>query len=166
GDVVRTVIVSEDALGPRIVVDAIRPLPHIDFLNKLEVRGIEHRDFVLAPIAGESVFEFGCNRDPMHARRVCDGTHQLSAIGVQNVDLSRVRNVDPPRRTVYGYVIKTSDSGHRITAHYLVISRTLQQDRGRKRQYQNALRLQHFLLLSRLLYYLFWVRAAAKLERV
>ena len=47
--------------------------------------------------------DLGGEACPMHARRVCDGTHQLSAIGVQNVDLqvtANTRGSTGPRRDV------------------------------------------------------------------
>src|SRR6202040_2239258 len=56
-DVVRSMIVREHPLRPRIVVDSVRSLAYINLLYKLQCRGIEHRDFILAAVAREPMFE-------------------------------------------------------------------------------------------------------------
>src|SRR5215475_11780795 len=60
GDVVRTVVIGEHSLRPRVVVDAVGPLADIDLLDELQRRGVEHRDLVLPAIAGESVLKIRC----------------------------------------------------------------------------------------------------------
>jgi hypothetical protein len=100
-DVVRTVVIGENALGGGIVVDAIRPLADIDFLDELQGRGIEHGNFVLAPVAGEAVLEFRCNGGAVYARRIRNGAHHLAGVDIQDFYLVGVRDVQPPRGAVY-----------------------------------------------------------------
>ena len=66
-------IVSEDALRGRVIIDAVRSFPDIDFLNQLQCRRVEHRNFIFPAVAGEPMFEFGSNRYPVYAGRVGDG---------------------------------------------------------------------------------------------
>src|SRR5262245_11737702 len=64
-DIVRAMIIGEYALRSRIVIDAVRPLADIDFLDELQRGRVEHRDLILPAVAGESMFESRSNRDPV-----------------------------------------------------------------------------------------------------
>ena len=86
----RTVIIGEHALGTWVVINAVRPLANVDFLDELQGRWIKHRNLVFPAITGESVPEIGCNRDPMDAWRIGDSTHELAAVRIQDVDLGRM----------------------------------------------------------------------------
>src|SRR5437879_3023384 len=46
-DIVRTVIIGEYALGPRIVIDPIRSLADIDFLDELQGSRVKYRNLIL-----------------------------------------------------------------------------------------------------------------------
>src|SRR5262249_25478878 len=113
-------IVGENALGAGIVVDAIRSLADIDLIDQLERVRIEHRDFVLAPIAGESVFEFRSNGRPVNSRRIADCADHFSAVRIYDVDLSAVRDIKPARGAVDVKVVKSSVAGNGILSHDLV----------------------------------------------
>src|SRR6266478_615608 len=131
-DIVCTVIVGEDALCALVVVDAIRPFAYIDLLDQLERRRVEHRDLILTPIAGESVLESRGDRNPMDARCVGNCTDDFTGIGVHDVHLSSVRDVEPPRGVVQHNVIETANTGNRITADQLVGGTALHQKGGKR----------------------------------
>src|SRR6266446_6091821 len=71
-DIVRTVIIGEYTFRTWIVIDPIRSFAYVDFLDELQSSRVEHGNFVLSPIAGESVLESRGNRDPVDARRIRD----------------------------------------------------------------------------------------------
>src|SRR5439155_5247794 len=73
GNIMRAMIVSEDALRGRVIVDAVRSFSDINLLNQLQRDGVKHRNFIFPAVAGEPMFEFGSNRYPVYARRVGDG---------------------------------------------------------------------------------------------
>ncbi len=131
-DIVRTVVIGENPFRGWVIVDAIRPLADIDFLDELQGGWVEHRNFVLPAIAGKSVFEFRRDRDTVNARRVRDGANKFSVIGVDDVHLSRVRNVDPPRRAVDANVIPPACARYGITGHDLIVGCAGQQHHGAK----------------------------------
>src|SRR6266851_3665222 len=132
GDVVRAVVVGEHAFRFGIVVDAVRPLADVDLLDKCQGRRVEHRDLVLAAIAGEAVFESRGDRGPMDAGSICDRADEFATVRVQNFDLSRMRNVEPPRRTVDRDVIKAAGAANRVMARDLIAGRALKEQGAEK----------------------------------
>src|SRR5437588_12218909 len=136
----RTMIIRKHALGAVIVVDAIRTSAHIDLLNQLQRGRVEHRDFVLAAVAGEAVLESGSDRGSMNAWRIGDRADDFAIVGVEDFDLSTVRDVEPARRAVDGNVIKTTDASNRIAADNLVAGAALNQQTAEQYDGQHCFR--------------------------
>src|SRR5262249_46734671 len=147
GNIVRAVIVGEDPLGAGIVIDPVGTFTDVYLVNELQRSRVEHRNLVLAAIAGKSVLEGGCDRGSVDSRCVADRPDDLAAIGIYNVNLSRVRNVKPPRRFIERDVIKPAAAGNGITAYYLIVGGALQQQRGGEETSQYYSHDWHRLLL-------------------
>src|SRR5262245_36761284 len=109
-------IVSEHAFRARIVIDSVRSLADVDFVDELQRRWIEHRNFVLAAIAGESVFELRSDRDAVNAGCISDGSDERAVVGIDYVNLGAVREIQAPRVAIDGYVVEAAIARHRIAS--------------------------------------------------
>src|SRR5258705_2649089 len=110
------VIIGKDAFSARIVVDSVWSLADVNLINQLQRSGIEHRDFVLATVAGETMFELRCDSNTMHAGSVGNGPNQLTVVSVHNVDLCAMRKIKPPSIAIDGYVVKPAIAWNRIAS--------------------------------------------------
>src|SRR5204863_10069627 len=110
-NIVRTVIIGEDALRAWFVIDAIWSFADIDFLYELQGGGIEHRNLVLSPITGKSVLEFRDNYSTVHAWRVGNRPHHFPIISIHHIYLRAMRKIEPPRGAVDSDVVKPSRTG-------------------------------------------------------
>src|SRR4026209_1475378 len=113
-------IVSEDALGAGIVVDAVRSFTHVDLVDELQRRRIEHRDFILAAVAGEPMLELRSERHAVNSRRIRDRSDELTGVGVDHVHLRAVRKVETPRRAIDRYIVKPTIPRNRVARLNLV----------------------------------------------
>src|SRR6185437_11219577 len=147
GDVVRAVVVSEDAFSAGIEINAVRSFTDFDFLNELQRRGIEHRNLVLTTVARKPVFELGSKRHTVNAGRVCDGPDQLTVVRIDHVDLRPVRQVQTSSVAIDRYVIKTAVAGNRITCLDFVSGSTLPDCKGNGQPDESSSDIWHKLFL-------------------
>ena len=101
---------------------------------------VEHRDFVLAAVAGEAVLEPGSDRSTMDARRVGDRADNFASVGVDDFDLSGMRNVEAARRAVDVDVIPAAGASNRIAADNLVAGAALNQQAAEQDDGQHRFR--------------------------
>ena len=87
------VVVGEDALSDGLIVDSVRPLTDIDLPDELQRSSVEDGDFVLLAVAGKAAVAGG-DGDAVHARRIGNGAHLFTRVGVEHLHLGGVRNVD------------------------------------------------------------------------
>src|SRR5579862_2459134 len=114
GDIVRAVIVGEDAIGTRVVVDAVGTFADLNLLDQGKISCAEHGNLVLLAVGGEAVAGRGGQGDSMHAGSILNCAQRCAGVGVQNVDASGVRDVNAAGVGVDGDVIPAVGSGDRI----------------------------------------------------
>src|ERR1035441_535258 len=114
GDIVRAVIVGEDAISTRVVVDAVRPFANLNLLDQGKVSRAEHGNLVLLAVGGEAVAGRGGEGDSMHAGGVFNCAQGCAGIGVQYVDANSVGDVDAAGVGVDVDVVPAVSSGDRI----------------------------------------------------
>src|SRR6185369_16462794 len=136
-------IVCEDALRSRIVIDAIRSAPDVDLVDELQRCWIEHRNFVLSTVAGESVFELGGECDAMNSRCVSDSSNQLAIVRIDYIHLRAMRQVQTPSSAIDRYVVKAAIAGDRVARLDFVSSTALprneRQDEDRSEEFQGEI---------------------------
>src|SRR6185295_1477486 len=129
-DVMTPVIIGKDAFGARIVIDSVWSLAYINLINQLQRGRIKHRDFVLATVAGETMFELRRDSNTVHAGRVGNGPNQFTVIGVHNVDLCAMRKIKSASSAIDGYVVKPAIAGNRIASLEFVSCTALKYRQG------------------------------------
>src|SRR6476661_5346854 len=107
-------IVGKDAFGSRIIINSVWSFADIDLVNQLQRGWIEHRDFVLATIAGETMFELRRDSNTVNAGSVGNGPNQLAVVRIHNVDLCAMRKIEPACVAIDGYVVKAAIAWNRI----------------------------------------------------
>ena len=76
----------------------------------------------------------------MNAWRIGDRADDFAIVGVEDFDLSTVRDVEPARRAVDGNVIKTTDASNRVVADNLVAGAALNQQTAEQDDGQHCFR--------------------------
>src|ERR1017187_5454190 len=114
GDIVRTVIVGEDAIGTRVVVDAVRPFADLNLFDQGKVSRVEHGNLVLLAVGGEAVAGRRGECDSMHAGGIFNCAQRRAGVGVQYVDADSVGDVDAAGVGVDVDVVPAVGTGDRI----------------------------------------------------
>ena len=85
------------------------------------------------------MLESGSDR-PVNARRIRDRAYDLTGVGVDDFDLSGMRDVEPARRAVDVDIIPTASASNRIAADNLVAGAALDQQAAEQDDSQHRFR--------------------------
>src|ERR1051326_3641250 len=122
-NVVCPVIIREYTLAFRFVVDTVRSLSDIYFLDELQTGGIEKRDLVLSSIACKTSLQSTCNPNPMHPRCIGYASDHLSGVRVEHLYLRRMRNIQAAGLFINRHIVPAADARHWIARHRVIVCR-------------------------------------------
>src|SRR5260221_987520 len=105
GGVVGFSVHGENVFGSGIVDDAVGIAAGFDVIGDFERLQIEDNGFVRAAIADEGAAKIGDYSDAVNSFQVGDAAHDSAAIGVDDLDLRIVRNIEAAGGSIKGDVI-------------------------------------------------------------
>src|SRR4029077_7782923 len=89
------------------------------------------------------MLKFRRNRNPVYARRVAYRTDDLPTVGVDDINLRAVRNVEPSRSTVQRQVIEPAGLGNWVPSRHMIARLACQQWRGKEQPNHYEFQLNH-----------------------